>query len=68
MNPKKQILPLVLFLIGFAITIVGALFKIQHWPYGSEILTLGMFLKVVAVIIFIISLIKFSNKEDKTKM
>ena len=28
--------------LGAAIVIVGALFKIQHWPYGSEILTLGM--------------------------
>ncbi len=28
--------------LGAAIVIVGALFKIQHWPYGSEILTIGM--------------------------
>lgn len=28
--------------VGAAIVILGALFKIQHWPYGSEILTLGM--------------------------
>ena len=28
--------------IGAAIVIVGALFKIQHWDYGSEILTVGM--------------------------
>ncbi len=28
--------------IGAAIVIVGALFKIQHWPYGSLILTIGM--------------------------
>lgn len=42
------------FVYGFgaAIVIVGALFKIQHWPYGSEILTLGM---VVEAIVFMIS-------------
>ena len=28
--------------MGAAIVIVGALFKIQHWPYASLILTLGM--------------------------
>ena len=28
--------------LGAAIVIVGALFKIQHWDYGSEILTIGM--------------------------
>ena len=27
---------------GGAIVIIGAMFKIQHWPFGSEILTLGM--------------------------
>ncbi|MEF3077431.1 type IX secretion system motor protein PorL/GldL [Winogradskyella poriferorum] len=38
--------------LGAAIVIVGALFKIQHWPFGSEILTLGM---VVEALVFIYS-------------
>ncbi|MFD2542334.1 gliding motility protein GldL [Lacinutrix gracilariae] len=38
--------------LGAAIVIVGALFKIQHWPYGSEILTLGM---IVEALVFTIS-------------
>ncbi|MDP3311854.1 gliding motility protein GldL [Lutibacter sp.] len=37
--------------IGAAIVILGALFKIQHWPFGSEMLTIGMF--VEAVVFFI---------------
>ena len=28
--------------LGAAIVILGALFKIQHWPGGSVILTIGM--------------------------
>ena len=28
--------------LGAAIVIIGALFKIQHWPYASIILTTGM--------------------------
>jgi len=42
------------FVYGFgaAIVIIGALFKIQHWPYGSLILTIGM---VVEAIVFMIS-------------
>ncbi|HEA28952.1 MAG TPA: gliding motility protein GldL [Leeuwenhoekiella sp.] len=28
--------------MGAAVVIVGALFKIQHWPYASLILTIGM--------------------------
>jgi len=38
--------------IGAAIVIVGALFKIQHWPYGSLILTIGM---IVEAIVFTLS-------------
>ena len=45
--------------IGAAIVIVGALFKIQHWPYGSLILTIGM---VVEAIVFFIS--AFDAVED----
>ena len=37
--------------IGAAVVIVGALFKIQHWPFGSEMLTLGM--AVEAVVFFL---------------
>ena len=44
---------------GAAIVIVGALFKIQHWPYGSLILTIGM---VVDAIVFFIS--AFDAVED----
>jgi len=33
--------------LGAAIVIVGALFKIQHWPFGSEILTLGMIVEAL---------------------
>ena len=44
---------------GAAVVIVGALFKIQHWPYGSLILTIGM---VVEAIVFFIS--AFDAVED----
>lgn len=37
--------------IGAAIVIIGALAKIQHWPYGGHILTIGMF--VEAAVFFI---------------
>jgi gliding motility-associated protein GldL len=45
--------------LGASVVIVGALFKIQHWEYGSEILTLGM---VVEAIVFAIS--AFEPVED----
>jgi gliding motility-associated protein GldL len=38
--------------IGASVVILGALFKIQHWTGGSEMLTIGM---VVEAIVFFIS-------------
>ncbi|WP_456377605.1 type IX secretion system motor protein PorL/GldL [Lutibacter sp.] len=37
--------------IGAAIVILGALFKIQHWPYGGLMLTIGM--AVEAMVFFV---------------
>ena len=33
--------------LGAAIVIIGALFKIQHWPYGSLILTIGLIVEAL---------------------
>ncbi len=38
--------------IGASIVIIGALFKIAHWPYGTTILAIGM---IVEAIVFFIS-------------
>ena len=46
--------------IGAAVVIVGALFKIQHWPFGSEMLTIGM---AVEAIVFFLSAFE-SVEED----
>ena len=43
----KMTLTNLIYGLGAAIVIVGALFKIQHWPYGSEILTLGMIVEAL---------------------
>lgn len=45
--------------LGASVVIIGALFKIQHWDYGSEILTIGM---IVEAIVFAIS--AFEPVED----
>lgn len=48
--------------VGAAIVIVGALFKIQHWSYGTQILTFGM---IVEAGIFLYS--AFIPMEDSPK-
>ncbi len=62
MKLKKLLLPIIVILFGLIFTIIGALFKIQHWPYGPELLTLGMSLKVIGILIIIVILILRRNK------
>ncbi|MFT4611058.1 MAG: hypothetical protein ACJA1H_001922 [Glaciecola sp.] len=52
----------ILLLLGIGATILGALFKIQHWPYGATILTFGTLLELLAILIAIITLIKMYRK------
>jgi len=51
-------LPLILFLIGIILTIVGSLFKLMHWPGATIMLTVGMIAEVAAIITLIVLLIK----------
>jgi hypothetical protein len=51
-------LPLILFLIGIILTIVGSLFKLMHWPGATIMLTVGMLTEVAAIITLIVLLIK----------
>jgi hypothetical protein len=55
---KKYTIPLILFLLGMTITIIGALFKIMHWPVANIILTVGMLTEAIAIITLIIVLLK----------
>lgn len=51
-------IPLVLFLIGMILTIVGSLFKLMHWPGASIMLTVGMLTEAAAIISLIVLLVK----------
>jgi hypothetical protein len=55
---KQYKIPLILFLLGMAITIMGALFKIMHWSFASGLLIVGMILEVVAISFLIATLLK----------
>lgn len=48
---------LVTFLTGSALSIIGALFKIQHWMGGSLMLTISLVLQLLAVVLLVIKLI-----------
>lgn len=51
---KQYIVPLVLFLLGMVITIIGALFKLMHWPGANFMLIIGMLTEAIAIITLIL--------------
>jgi len=62
MSLKRLIPAAIILLLGIGATILGALFKIQHWPYGATLLTVGTLLELLAIVIAIITLIKMYRK------
>ena len=51
-------IPFIIFLLGMVITIVGALFKIMHWPFANVILIVGMGLEAAGIISLIFKIAK----------
>ena len=53
------------FVLGLIVTSIGALFKITHLEIGiftgNLLITLGVFIKVVAAILFIVKLVSNNN-------
>ena len=55
---KQYALPILFFTLGIAITIIGALFKIMHWPGATILLVTGLLSEATAIIVLIISIAK----------
>lgn len=65
MKIKPFILPIVVFFFGIAANIIGAIFKIQHWPYSDVLLTIGLFAEVLSILLFISILARQFFKSKK---
>lgn len=61
---RKFRTPLRLLLLGMAITIVGALFKIMHWPLANILLGIGLICEAVGLIMLIANAMN-KLKDDK---
>ena len=46
--------------VGIAVVIVGAMFKIMHWPYSKIIIAIGYLLIIMCYLIYIIRLSKYN--------
>ncbi len=55
---------IVLLLIGFAVSIMGALFKIQHWPYSTFFLVASSLMQASAVIVLAIKVSRHPGFKD----
>ena len=55
---------IIVWLIGFSMLFIGALFKIQHWPFAGVILMIGTLLQVIGIFLFAYKLYKYTNKKD----
>jgi hypothetical protein len=60
---KQLILPLIIFVLGMIFTISGALFKIQHWQFASQLLTTGTILEIFGLLILMVILVKYYLKK-----
>lgn len=52
-----------IFILGFIFITIGALFKILHWQFAAELLTVGTFLKLISGVLLIWKIL--TNKKFK---
>lgn len=50
-TPKGQVTLNFIFAFFAAVVILGALFKIRHWPYADEMITMGLLSEVVVFLV-----------------
>lgn len=55
---------IVLLLIGIIVEIVGAAFKLQHWPYAGSLLLGGSLIQIIAVLVIIHKLLRFPGAKE----
>jgi hypothetical protein len=50
--------------IGTGIGMLGALFKIQHWPYSGELLTISTLLQIIALIVLAVKVGRYPGFKE----
>ena len=68
MIPKPTVDKLMEVLVGTssALVLVGAIFRLQHWKYGSELLWTGLIAYLILSSIEISRLRKIIQQQEKT--
>ena len=50
--------------IGICLYIIGALFKIMHWPFAGIIITVASLLELIGIILFLYKLFKYPKFKE----
>ncbi len=50
--------PLLILILGSALVIIGAVFKVLDWPYGNLFMMIGGVCEVIAAVLVIRQLLK----------
>jgi len=49
-------------MISLSVLIIGAMFKIQHWPGGRLLLSIGLLISLIYIVIGLIEIYKTESK------
>lgn len=55
---------IVLFLLGVAITIVGATLKIMHWPFADAMLTGASLMQTISALVLAYKVFRYPGLKD----
>ena len=53
-----------LFLLGAALMILGAMFKVQHWPGADMMLATASLLQIIGVLVVAIKVLRYPGFKD----
>ena len=62
---KKNLIP-IFYVLSFIILFLGAIFKILHQPFGSEIMGLALISSIIYIVLSLLEIFK-SERIDKTE-
>lgn len=55
---------LIILIVGFALSIIGAMFKIMHWPFASDMLMVSTAMQVIGCITLLYKLVTYPKIKD----
>lgn len=55
---------IVLFLLGTVLWVIGAALKVQHWPYGDQLISGGSVMQTLSMLILAYKVFRYPGLKD----